>query len=204
MPATTATSAAREILTRLHDVMASRTAAQSKLNRVVQIIGEALSSEVCSIYLLRDGALELFATRGLKQEAVHVTKLALGEGLVGTIAEDVETLNLDEATSHPEFAYKPETGEEIYHGFAGVPIVRREQAVGVLSVQHADRRRYDEVEIEALQTVAMVLAELIAGAGLIDENSPAARGLREMGPVRLSGGSVAYAARSWQRPSSSS
>jgi phosphotransferase system enzyme I (PtsP) len=187
MPATTATSAAREILTRLHDVMASRTAAQSKLNRVVQIIGEALASEVCSIYLLRDGSLELFATRGLKQEAVHVTKMSLGEGLVGTIAEDVETLNLDEATSHPDFAYKPETGEEIYHGFAGVPIVRREQAVGVLCVQHADRRRYDEVEIEALQTVAMVLAELIAGAGLIDENSPAARGLREMGPVRLAG-----------------
>ncbi|HSW21620.1 MAG TPA: hypothetical protein VLJ62_02540, partial [Burkholderiaceae bacterium] len=90
MPATTATSAAREILTRLHDVMAARTGAQSKLNQVVQIIGEALTSEVCSIYLLRDGSLELFATRGLKQAAVHVTKLALGEGLVGTIAEDVE------------------------------------------------------------------------------------------------------------------
>jgi phosphotransferase system enzyme I (PtsP) len=185
--AATATSAAREILTRLHDVMAARTNAQAKLNQVVQIIGEALSSEVCSIYLLRDGSLELFATRGLKQEAVHVTKLALGEGLVGTIAEDVETLNLDEATSHPEFAYKPETGEELYHGFAGVPIVRREQAVGVLCVQHADRRRYDEVEIEALQTVAMVLAELIAGAGLIDENSPSMRGVRDMGPVRLTG-----------------
>ena len=186
MPAT-ATSAAREILTRLHDVMASRQGAQAKLNRVVQIIGEALSSEVCSIYLLRDGSLELFATRGLKQEAVHVTKLSLGEGLVGTIAEDIETLNLDEATSHPDFAYKPETGEELYHGFAGVPIVRREQSVGVLCVQHAERRRYDELEIEALQTVAMVVAELIAGAGLIDENSPAARGLRDMGSVRLAG-----------------
>ena len=167
--------------------MAARTNAQAKLNQVVQIIGEALTSEVCSIYLLRDGVLELFATRGLKQEAVHVTKLALGEGLVGTIAEEVETLNLDEATSHPDFAYKPETGEELYHGFAGVPIVRREQAVGVLCVQHAEPRRYDEVEIEALQTVAMVLAELIAGAGLIDENSPAARGIRDTGPVRLTG-----------------
>src|SRR5215204_2227172 len=98
--ALTATTAAREILTRLHDVMAARTPAQAKLNQVVQIIGEALHSEVCSIYLLRDGVLELFATRGLKQEAVHVTMLSLGEGLVGTIAEDVETLNLDEATSH--------------------------------------------------------------------------------------------------------
>jgi len=189
MPATppsVATSAAREILTRLHDVMASRSAAQAKLNQVVQIIGEALHSEVVSIYLLRDGVLELYATRGLKQEAVHVTKLALGEGLVGTIAKDVETLNLDEATSHPDFAYKPETGEELYHSFAGVPIVRRERAVGVLSVQHEASRRYEEVEIEALQTVAMVLAELIAGAGLIDEHGPGA-GARETGALRLNG-----------------
>jgi len=183
----TATSAAREILTRLHDVMASRSAAQAKLNRVVQIIGESLGTEVCSIYLLRDGVLELFATRGLKQEAVHVTKMGLGEGLVGTIAEDVETLNLDEATSHPDFAYKPETGEELFHSFAGVPIVRREQAVGVLAVQHREQRKFDDVEIEALQTVAMVLAELIAGAGLIDESGPGAKGIRDTGPVRLPG-----------------
>jgi phosphotransferase system enzyme I (PtsP) len=188
MPATvTATSAAREILTRLHDVMAARTGAQAKLNQVVQIIGEALSSEVCSIYLLRDGVLELFATRGLKQEAVHVTKLALGQGLVGTIAQEIETLNLDEATSHPDFVYHPETGEELYHSFAGVPIVRREQAVGVLAVQHAEPRRYDDVEIEALQTVAMVLAELIAGAGLIDESSSTGGSARDAGPVRLTG-----------------
>jgi len=183
----TATSAAREILTRLHDVMASRSGAQAKLNQVVQIIGSALNTEVCSIYLLRDGTLELFATRGLKQEAVHVTKLALGEGLVGTIAEDVETLNLDEATSHPDFAYKPETGEELFHSFAGVPIVRRERAVGVLAVQHSDRRRYADVEIEALQTVAMVLAELIAGAGLIDESGPGSGAQRDTGSLRLNG-----------------
>nr|WP_047168766.1 phosphoenolpyruvate--protein phosphotransferase [Sphingomonas sp. Y57] len=183
----TATSAAREILTRLHDVMASRSAAQTKLNQVVQIIGEALDTEVCSVYLLRDGALELFATRGLRQGAVHVTKLALGEGLVGTIAQNVETLNLDEATSHPDFAYKPETGEELFHSFAGVPIVRRERAVGVLAVQHRDQRRFDDVEIEALQTVAMVLAELIAGAGLIDEGAPGSKGTRDNGAVRLAG-----------------
>ncbi|MEP6784735.1 MAG: phosphoenolpyruvate--protein phosphotransferase [Sphingomonadales bacterium] len=164
-----AAQSARLILTRLHEVMAARTGAQAKLNQVVGIIGEALKSEVCSIYLLRDGLLELYATRGLKQEAVHVTRLALGEGLVGTIAEDVEPLNLDEATSHPDFAYKPETGEELFHSFAGVPIVRRQAAVGVLCVQHAEPRRYDEVEIEALQTVAMVLSELISNAGLVDE-----------------------------------
>lgn len=170
MPVSAAASA-REILTRLHDVMASRNPAQSKLNSVVNTIGEALSSEVCSIYLLREGLLELFATRGLSQEAVHVTKLALGEGLVGTIAQNVETLNLDEAELHPAFAYRPETGEEAFHSFAGVPIIRRERSVGVLAVQHAESRRYASEEIEALQTVAMVLSELIANADLIDPAS---------------------------------
>jgi phosphotransferase system enzyme I (PtsP) len=164
-----ATNAARTILIRLHDVMASRLHAQAKLNQVVEIIGESLDSEVCSIYLLREGMLELFATRGLNQSAVHVTRMAVGEGLTGLIAENVETLNLAEAAAHTDFQYRPETGEEKFHSFAGVPIVRRERAVGVLCVQHVDPRRYEEVEIEALQTVAMVLAELIANADLIDE-----------------------------------
>src|SRR3546814_360697 len=177
----TAAAAAREILTRLHDVMAARTAPQAKLNRVVQIIAKALSSEVCSIYLLRDGSLELFATLGLKQEAVHVTRLALGQGLVGTIAKDVGVLNLAEARAHPDFAYRPETGEESFHSFAGVPIVRRERAIGVLCVRHVEPRRYEEVEIEALQTVAMVLAELISGAGLVDERA-ATEDRKEQGP----------------------
>jgi phosphotransferase system enzyme I (PtsP) len=165
-----AVAAARTILTRLHEVMASRMNAQAKLNTVVEVIGESLDSEVCSIYLLREGMLELFATRGLAQEAVHVTRMAIGEGLVGTIAGGVDTLNLAEATAHPDFSYRPETGEDKFHSFAGVPIVRRERAVGVLCVQHVDPRRYDEVEIEALQTVAMVLSELIANADLVDED----------------------------------
>ncbi|HET8613062.1 MAG TPA: phosphoenolpyruvate--protein phosphotransferase [Sphingomonas sp.] len=185
-PPTAAATAAREILTRLHDVMAGRANAQAKLNTVVQVIGETLHSEVCSIYLLRDGVLELYATRGLSQSAVHVTRLALGEGLIGTIARNVETLNLAEATAHPEFKHKPETGEDLYHSFAGVPIVRREQAVGVLAIQHEAPRRYDDVEIEALQTVAMVIAELIAAAGLVDEAATATAAARS-GPAQLTG-----------------
>src|SRR5687768_4852290 len=167
MPLSAATSA-REILTGLHNVMAKRGSAQAKLDRVVDLTAEAMKSEVCSIYLLSDKALELFATRGLRKEAVHVTRLSMGEGLVGTIAEEGRILNLDEAANHPAFAYRPETGEERFHSFAGVPIIRREQVIGVLAVQHAEPRRYDDVEIEALQTVAMVLSEMIAGARLVD------------------------------------
>ena len=181
----TAAQSARNILTGLHDVMAANSAVQAKLNQVVNIIGEALSSEVCSIYLLRDGVLELYATRGLNQDAVHVTRLGFGEGLVGTIAEQVETLNLDEAAAHPAFRYMPETGEERFHSFAGVPIVRAGRAVGVLAVQHAEPRRYEEVEIEALQTTAMVLAELIANSGLIDEHMTL--GSAQTGTVVLNG-----------------
>ncbi len=184
MPLTAATSA-REILTGLHEIMAKRGSAQAKLDRVVDLIAEAMASEVCSIYLLRQNELELFATHGLRKEAVHVTRLKLGEGLVGTIAADGSILNLDEAASHPAFVYRPETGEERYHSFAGVPVIRRESPIGVLSVQHAEPRRYAEVEIEALQTVAMVLSELIAAAHLVDGARRGTR--RDAGPLRLPG-----------------
>ena len=184
MPLSAAASA-REILTGLHEVMAGRGSAQSKLDKVVDLIAETMQSEVCSIYLLRDNKLELFATHGLRKEAVHVTRLGMGEGLVGTIAAEGRILNLAEAAEHPAFAYRPETGEERYHSFAGVPIVRLESPVGVLAVQHAEPRGYEDVEIEALQTVAMVLSEMIAAARLVDG---ARRGrLRSAGPLRLGG-----------------
>jgi len=184
MPLSAAASA-REILTGLHDIMGARGSAQAKLDKVVDLIAATMMSEVCSIYLLRDNKLELFATHGLRKEAVHVTRLRMGEGLVGTIAAEGRVLNLAEAAEHPAFAYKPETGEESYHSFAGVPIVRLESPIGVLAVQHAEPRRYDEIEIEALQTVAMVLSEMIAAARLVD-GARRSR-LRSAGPLRLSG-----------------
>src|SRR4051794_40328362 len=122
----TAIAAAREILTGLHALMAKRGSPQAKLDHVVDLIAGALKSEVCSIYLMSDSLLELFATHGLRKEAVHVTRLALGEGLVGSIAREARILNLAEAAEHPEFVYRPETGEEHFHSFAGVPIIQRE------------------------------------------------------------------------------
>jgi phosphotransferase system enzyme I (PtsP) len=183
--ASSAATSAREILVGLHEIMAKRGSAQGKLDQVVDLIADKMDSDVCSIYLLRDNFLELFATHGLRKEAVHVTRLRLGEGLVGTIAAEGRVLNLAEAAEHPAFLYKPETGEERFHSFAGVPIVRLESPIGVLAVQHADPRRYEDVEIEALQTVAMVLSEMIAGARLVD-GSRRSR-LRSSGPLRLPG-----------------
>ena len=106
--------------------------------------------------------------------------------LVGTIAENVETLNLDEAAAHPEFSlHSRKPVRSAFHSFAGVPIVRAERAVGVMAVQHVEPRKYEEVEIEALQTVAMVLSELIANADLIDD--PYAAGTPETGTIVLTG-----------------
>jgi phosphotransferase system enzyme I (PtsP) len=183
--ASTGAASAREILTGLHEIMAKRGSAQSKLDRVVDLIADAMRSDVCSIYLLRDNYLELFATHGLRKEAVHVTRLRMGEGLVGTIAAEGRILNLAEAAEHPAFAYRPETGEERFHSFAGVPIVRLESPIGVLAVQSSEPRRYEDVEIEALQTVAMVLSEMIGGARLVD-GARRSR-IRSAGPLRLSG-----------------
>src|SRR5678815_4694611 len=182
---TSAAISAREILTGLHEVMAARGSVQGKLDRVVDLIAEKMESEVCSIYLLRDNKLELFATHGLRKEAVHVTKLRMGEGLVGTIAAEGRILNLAEAADHAAFAYRPETGEESFHSFAGVPIVRLESPIGVLAVQHAEPRRYADVEIEAMQTVAMVLSEMIAGARLVD--GARRGGVRGAGPCGVPG-----------------
>eukprot|EP00657_Telonema_sp_P-1_P009783 TRINITY_DN4024_c0_g1_i1.p1 TRINITY_DN4024_c0_g1~~TRINITY_DN4024_c0_g1_i1.p1 ORF type:complete len:167 (+),score=29.46 TRINITY_DN4024_c0_g1_i1:446-946(+) len=143
---------------------------QDRLDRVVRVIAQNMVAEVCSIYLARAGSvLELFATEGLKEEAVHLTRLSVGEGLVGLVAERGLPLNLSEAPQHPRFAYRPETGEDIYHSFLGVPILRTGRVVGVLVVQNVAPRRYKPEEVEALQTISMVIAELVASGELVDK-----------------------------------
>ncbi|WP_345936828.1 MULTISPECIES: phosphoenolpyruvate--protein phosphotransferase [Tistrella] len=159
----------RRLLRRLRDVMAAPGTAQSRLNQVVLVIAADMVAEVCSIYVRRAGdVLELFATEGLNPEAVHKTRLRVGEGLVGHVAAQATALSLSDAQSHPDFAYRPETGEEVYHSLMGVPILRSGRVVGVLVVQNRTRRNYTEEELEALQTVAMVLAELIGAGDLVN------------------------------------
>ena len=141
--------------------------AQTRLDKIVIQIAANMVAEVCSVYVLRaDQRLELYATEGLNREAVHLTTMHTGEGLVGLIAKSAEPLALSEAQDHPAFSYKPETGEEAYHSFLGVPILRGGNTLGVLVVQNKVRRVYSEEEIEALQTTAMLLAELIASGEL--------------------------------------
>ena len=142
----------RILLRRLREVMAEPVNAQERLDKIVTMIAGNMVAEVCSIYVMRPGnVLELFATEGLKREAVHKSRLKVGEGLVGTIAEEAISLNLADAQTHPAFKYLPETGEEIYHSFLGVPVMRGGTVIGVLVVQNRTQRHYTEEEEEALR-----------------------------------------------------
>jgi phosphotransferase system enzyme I (PtsP) len=147
--------------------MAASISPQERLDRLVVLIAGNLVAEVCSVYVLReDGSLELYATEGLNREAVHLTTMRAGEGLVGLIAREAEPLALSDAQNHPAFSYRPETGEEIYRSFLGVPILRGGAVMGVLVIQNRASRLYSDEEIESLQTTAMIMAEMIAAGGL--------------------------------------
>jgi phosphotransferase system enzyme I (PtsP) len=165
----------RVLLRRLREVVAEPGSAQERLDKIVVLIAANMVAEVCSVYVLRvDGSLELYATEGLNRQAVHITVMRSDEGLVGLVASEASPINLSDAQAHPAFSYRPETGEEIYHSFLGVPILRAGNTLGVLVVQNRARRTYSEEEVEALQTTAMVLGEMIASGELLALAPPGA------------------------------
>lgn len=158
--------ALRIIMRRLREIMAEPSDGQSRLDKIVRQIAGLMVAEVASIYLKRqDGSLELFATEGLNPGAVHNTLLKRGEGLVGRCAELAVPINEPDAQNHPAFSYRPETGEETYHSFLAVPVLRGGEVLGVLTVQNKTQKEYSDEDVEVLQTTAMVLAEhLVSGA----------------------------------------
>src|SRR5205085_7466396 len=181
-------SATRRLLRRLRDIMAGSGTAQERLEQIVRVVASEVVAEVCSVYILRAGeVLELFATEGLRPEAVHRTRLRVGEGLIGAIAATARPLALADAQTHPDFAYRPETGEEVYHSLMGVPILRGNRVLGVLAVQNRTLRHYTEDEVEVLQTIAMIVAELAASGELVNPLEMAqSRGGASL-PVRVDG-----------------
>jgi len=165
-----ALSAPRRLLARLRQVMASDAA---PLDELVRLLAGELVSEVCSVYVMRPGeVLELAATYGLNPAAVGRTRLRVGEGIVGLCAATQEVMNLADAQNHPAFAYRPETGEEPFASLVAVPVRRAGRVVGVLAAQNRAPRHYTEDEVDVLETVAMLLAELLVASG-------AARGAEE-------------------------
>ncbi|MCP2669472.1 phosphoenolpyruvate--protein phosphotransferase [Maricaulaceae bacterium EIL42A08] len=184
----TAARGSRHLLGRIRDLMAVQDDAQARLDRLTDIIAEETHSDVSSIYLVRpSGALELSATHGLKSEAVHTTRLRPGEGLVGTVARRARPLAVENAPAHPNFSYREETGEEPFQTFVGVPILRGGRLVGVLTAQTAEPRKTSEEEIETLQTVAMLLAEIVASGDLVASEAFSGLELRLSKPERFQG-----------------
>ncbi|HCZ01377.1 MAG: phosphoenolpyruvate--protein phosphotransferase [Rhodobacterales bacterium RIFCSPHIGHO2_02_FULL_62_130] len=154
-------SDSRKLLRRLRDVLATPGKGQERLDRITHLIADNIDTDVCSIYLFRDPeTLELCATQGLKKTAVHKTRMKLGEGLVGRVARTGLPVNTADAPGEKGFRYMPETGEELFSAFLGVPIQRVGEKLGVLVVQSKEARAYSEDEIYALEVVAMVLAEM--------------------------------------------
>src|SRR3982074_2872007 len=180
----------RVLLRRLREVMAGPVSAQERLNKIVVLIAATRVAEVCSVYVLRvDGTLELYATEGLNPESVHVTVLRQDEGLVGIVSAQAKPLNLSDAQHHPAFSFRPETGEQIYHSFLGVPILRAGNTLGVLVVQNRAHRTYSEDEEKAVQTTAMVLAETIASGELSALAKPGLEPAAHR-PLQLAGSSI--------------
>ena len=125
----------RKLLGRLREALAADNEGQARLDSVVDLIANSMGTEVCSIYLFRDAeTLELCATKGLQAEAVHQTRMRLGEGLVGRTAKSRNVINTADAPSSKGFRYMPETGEERFSSFCGVPIQRLGEVLGVLVV----------------------------------------------------------------------
>lgn len=166
----------RKLLGRLRDTMAEDSVGQARLDKIVQLIASSMQTEVCSIYLFRDeDTLELCATEGLQSEAVHQTRMRLGEGLVGRVARTRQVINTPDAPAERGFRYMPETGEERYSSFCGVPIQRLGDTLGVLVVQSKEAREYSGDEVYALEVVAMVLAEMTELGAFVGEGDAFAR-----------------------------
>ncbi len=181
----------RRMLSRLRDVMAGIGAVQERLDKVVALIAQDMRADVCSCYVMRAGeVLELFATFGLSQKAVHLTRLRVGEGLVGEIAAHARAVALADAWSHPQFVYRPETGEDFFRSLMGVPMLQAGRVVGVLVVQTREERPFNDWEVETLETVAMVIAELMAAAQVVKREELFETEGNALLPVRLTGVSL--------------
>ncbi|PZR01045.1 MAG: phosphoenolpyruvate--protein phosphotransferase [Cereibacter sphaeroides] len=177
----------RKLLRRLRDTLAERGQGQERLDRITHLIADSIGTEVCSIYLFRDSdTLELCATEGLNRDAVHKTRMKLGEGLVGRVARTATPVNTGNAPGEKGFRFMPETGEEIFSSFLGVPIQRVGERLGVLVVQSKDARQYSEDEVYALEVVAMVLAEMTELGAFIGEGE--AMSAKHKQPVMFRGG----------------
>jgi phosphotransferase system, enzyme I, PtsP len=178
----------RNLLRQIRQIMAVEGSAQSRLDGLVEAIATNLQAQVCSLYLRRpDASMELWATHGLASSAVHVTTLGAGEGLIGEIVRLARPLNLTEAPEHPAFSFHPETREDPFHGFLGVPVLRGGRLLGALVVQDRKARHFSDDDVEALQNVSMVLAEIVSSGDWLNARELEQVALRPVRAEKLMG-----------------
>lgn len=176
----------RRLLGRLREALAGDDAGQARLDNITHLIGDSMGTEVCSIYLFRDAeTLELCATQGLNAESVHESRLRIGEGLVGRVAKTGKVVNTPDAPNAKGFRYMPETGEERFSSFLGIPVQRLGEMLGVLVVQSKEAREFSADAVYALEVVAMVLAEMTELGAFVGEG--AALSPRHQQPVMIKG-----------------
>ena len=165
-------SESRRLLGRLREAMAGDDPGQARLDKITHLIADSMGTEVCSVYLFRDDeTLELCATEGLNVESVHQTRMRIGEGLVGRVARYGKVVNTPDAPNAKGFRYMPETGEERYSSFLGIPIQRLGEMMGVLVVQSKEAREFSSDAVYALEVVAMVIAEMAELGAFVGEGA---------------------------------
>lgn len=154
---------AMDILRELRRISESSEDIPVKLEKTVNMIVRHMEADAGACYLLvDDNYLELFAACGFRADAVHKVSLRVGEGLVGEVAKENRSLSVIDAWKHPRFSYKTELGEEEYKSFIGVPLIRWGRAIGVITLQTKTEHEFSRVETDILETIAMVLSELVA------------------------------------------
>ena len=160
-----------ETLRRIVQEVTAATDLDQALNLIVRRVKHVMNTDVCSIYLSDFAAQQhvLMATDGLNPNAVGKVRIDFNKGLISKVSELAEPINLDSAPSHPTYFFLPDTQEENYHGFLGVPIVHHGQVLGVISVQQTEKRSFIEEELTLLVTIAAQLAGVIAHADAIGE-----------------------------------
>ncbi|MFQ6672205.1 MAG: GAF domain-containing protein, partial [Candidatus Tectimicrobiota bacterium] len=151
-----------EIIARAHTL-------RELLEQIVHLVAERMGTEVCSIYLLEGDLLGLKATVGLDEEAVDAVTMTVQEGLTGLVVEEGEAIAVEDAASHPRFKYFPETREERFRSFLGVPLQYRGDTLGVLTVQRVEPRVFSQDEVSMLKAIAGQLSGVIVHARLLDQ-----------------------------------
>lgn len=163
---------AREKLTTLEiisEIIARSHTLRELLDQIVHLVADRMGTEVCSVYLLEVDLLRLKATVGLEAEAVESVTMTVEEGLTGLVVEEGEAIAVGDAPSHPRYKYFPETREERYRSFLGVPLQHRGDTLGVLTVQRIEAGPFGQDEIKMLKAIAGQLSGVIVHAQLLDQ-----------------------------------